>query len=111
MFGTSPDTRGLCTYSDRTVSVWQWRPGCGFVEKAYSPLTHHKYMVTSVHFDGDATVLATSSLDGNTTLCDVEVTPSAAQTFGGNEKNSKKFSADGWVADYFRSFYGYILCV
>lgn len=60
-------------YSDRTVSVWEWRSGSGFVEKSYSPLSHHKYMVTSVHFDGDATVLASSSLDGNTTLSDVKV--------------------------------------
>lgn len=55
------------------MSVWEWRPGSGFVEKSYSPLSHHKYTVTGVHFDGDATVLATSSLDGNATLCDVEV--------------------------------------
>lgn len=59
--------------SDRTVSVWEWRSGGGFEEKSYSPLTHHKYMVTGVQFDGDATILATSSLDGSTTLCDVEV--------------------------------------
>jgi len=64
-----------CDYrcSDRTVSVWEWRSGHGFEEKSYSPLTHHKYMVTGVQFDGDATLLATSSLDGSTTLCDVEV--------------------------------------
>jgi len=30
-------------------------------------------MVTGVQFNGDATILATSSLDGSTTLCDVEV--------------------------------------
>lgn len=59
-------------HSDRKVSVWEWQSGRGFVEKSYSPLTHHKYMVTSVQFDGDATILATSSLDGNTALCDVE---------------------------------------
>ncbi|KAL4149687.1 hypothetical protein QTP88_003568 [Uroleucon formosanum] len=58
--------------SDRTVSVWEWRSGRGFEEKSYSPLTHHKYMVTGVQFNGDATILATSSLDGSTTLCDVE---------------------------------------
>jgi len=63
------------------VSVWEWRSGRGFVEKHYSPLTHHKYMVTNVQFDGDATVLATSSSDGTTTLCDVEVSPQKIWTF------------------------------
>ncbi|XP_025206512.1 WD repeat, SAM and U-box domain-containing protein 1-like isoform X2 [Melanaphis sacchari] len=58
--------------SDRTVSVWKWRSGRGFEEKSYSPLTHHKYMVTCVQFNEDATILVTSSLDGSTTLCDVE---------------------------------------
>jgi WD40 repeat protein len=65
--------RDYCCRSDRTVSVWEWRSGHGFEEKSYSPLTHHKYMVTGVQFDGDANILATSSLDGSTTLCDVEV--------------------------------------
>ncbi|XP_050534733.1 WD repeat, SAM and U-box domain-containing protein 1-like isoform X2 [Daktulosphaira vitifoliae] len=58
--------------SDRTVSVWKWCSGQKFVEESYSPLTHHKYMVSSVQFNGEGTLLATSSMDGNIALCDVD---------------------------------------
>lgn len=37
-------------------------------------------MVTSIQFNGDSNVLATSSLDGSTMLCDVEVSPKYPNT-------------------------------
>ncbi|XP_060839716.1 WD repeat, SAM and U-box domain-containing protein 1-like isoform X4 [Rhopalosiphum padi] len=83
--------------SDRTVSVWEWRSGHGFEEKSYSPLTHHKYMVTGVQFDGDANILATSSLDGSTTLCDVE-TGRVVHTFVQNSCGGIRSSC--FVANY-----------
>uniref|UniRef100_A0A1B0D8Q3 Aminoacyl-tRNA synthetase class II (D/K/N) domain-containing protein n=1 Tax=Phlebotomus papatasi TaxID=29031 RepID=A0A1B0D8Q3_PHLPP len=34
--------------SDKTVRVFRWVVGSGFVEESFSPLTGHKYGVTSV---------------------------------------------------------------
>lgn len=34
--------------SDKTVRVWRWNIGNGFVEESFSPLLGHKYGVTSV---------------------------------------------------------------
>ncbi|XP_050428558.1 WD repeat, SAM and U-box domain-containing protein 1-like isoform X2 [Adelges cooleyi] len=75
--------------SDKTVSVWKWCASQGFVEMSYSPLTHHKYMVTSVQFDVDGTLLATSSLDGNSALCDTD-TGRVVHTFVHNSRSGVK---------------------
>lgn len=34
--------------SDKTIRVWKWNVGVGFLEEGYSPLMGHKYSVTSV---------------------------------------------------------------
>lgn len=35
-------------FSDKTVRVWRWNVGKGFVEEIFSPLLGHKYGVTCV---------------------------------------------------------------
>ena len=35
-------------FSDKTIRVWKWISGDGFVEEPFSPLKGHKYGVTSV---------------------------------------------------------------
>lgn len=34
--------------SDKTIRVWRWNVGCGFLEESFSPLLGHRYGVTSV---------------------------------------------------------------
>lgn len=38
----------FCYRSDKTIRVWKWHVGCGFLEESYSPLLGHKYGITSV---------------------------------------------------------------
>lgn len=56
--------------SDKTVRIWSWKAGQGFVEVPFSPLRDHKYGVTCVHFSPYGTMLATGSIDGNAILWD-----------------------------------------
>ncbi|XP_069690703.1 WD repeat, SAM and U-box domain-containing protein 1-like [Periplaneta americana] len=56
---------------DKTVRVWEWSPGEGYVDMAYSPLMGHKYGVTCIRFSPQGTMLATSSVDGSTMLWNV----------------------------------------
>ncbi|PSN46100.1 hypothetical protein C0J52_02299 [Blattella germanica] len=56
---------------DKTVRVWEWKVGDGYVELPFSPLMGHKYGVTCVRFSPQSTMLATSSVDGSTMLWNV----------------------------------------
>ncbi|GFG40879.1 hypothetical protein Cfor_08909 [Coptotermes formosanus] len=56
---------------DKTVRVWKWSAGEGYVDMSYSPLTGHKYGVTCIRFSPQGTMLATSSIDGSTMLWNV----------------------------------------
>jgi WD40 repeat protein len=58
---------------DKTVRVWEWNVGEGYVDMSYSPLTGHKYGVTCIRFSPQGTMLATSSIDGSTMLWNVRV--------------------------------------
>lgn len=60
-------------YSDKLVRVWEWMKGQGFVEASYSPLSGHRYAITSVRFSPLATMLASSSSDGSTILWNARV--------------------------------------
>ncbi|KAK9504366.1 hypothetical protein O3M35_010714 [Rhynocoris fuscipes] len=53
---------------DKTVCVYKWKQGLGFVETSYSPLLGHKYSVTCVRFSPLAPMLASASVDGHTLL-------------------------------------------
>lgn len=57
---------------DKKVIVCQWKPGLGFVETSYSPLSGHKYSVTCVRFSPTSPILATASVDGHTILWDIK---------------------------------------
>ncbi|XP_017783076.1 PREDICTED: WD repeat, SAM and U-box domain-containing protein 1 isoform X2 [Nicrophorus vespilloides] len=54
--------------SDKTVRIWEWSPGAGFVEKSFSPLRGHKYGVTSVKVSPQGSMVATASIDGTAIL-------------------------------------------
>jgi WD40 repeat protein len=63
-----------CIYCrDKTVRVWEWNAGEGYVDMSYSPLIGHKYGVTCIRFSPQGTMLATSSVDGSTILWSVHV--------------------------------------
>lgn len=55
-------------FSDKTVRVWDWEVGSGFVERPISPLLGHKYGVTCVRISPQGSMLATSSIDGTVVL-------------------------------------------
>lgn len=57
--------------SDKTVRVWRWNVGKGFVEEVFSPLLGHKYGVTCVRVSPQGGVLASASVDGTVILWDV----------------------------------------
>ncbi|KAF5304797.1 hypothetical protein FQR65_LT07814 [Abscondita terminalis] len=54
--------------SDKTVRVWRWLPGSGYVEHSYSPLKGHKYGVTCVRVSPQGSMLASTSIDGTAVL-------------------------------------------
>jgi len=58
---------------DKRIRVWEWQTGSGYVEAYFSPLTGHKYGVTSVKVSPQSTMLATSSIDGTTLLWNLRV--------------------------------------
>jgi hypothetical protein len=47
------------TYSDKTVRLFKWQAGDGFVEQESSPLTGHKYAVTKTQFSPKVTQFMT----------------------------------------------------
>ncbi|XP_073986233.1 WD repeat, SAM and U-box domain-containing protein 1-like isoform X2 [Rhodnius prolixus] len=53
---------------DKSVCVYEWKQGLGFVETSYSPLVGHKYSVTCVRFSPLLPILASASVDGHTNL-------------------------------------------
>ncbi|XP_059616079.1 WD repeat, SAM and U-box domain-containing protein 1-like isoform X2 [Phlebotomus argentipes] len=57
--------------SDKTVRVFRWQVGSGFVEESFSPLIGHKYGVTSVRMSPQGGVLASSSVDGSIILWNI----------------------------------------
>ncbi|XP_055313045.1 WD repeat, SAM and U-box domain-containing protein 1-like isoform X2 [Sitodiplosis mosellana] len=57
--------------SDKTIRVWKWHVGCGFLEESYSPLLGHKYGITSVKVSPQGGVLASASVDGTMILWDL----------------------------------------
>ncbi|XP_060523216.1 WD repeat, SAM and U-box domain-containing protein 1-like isoform X2 [Cylas formicarius] len=54
--------------SDKTVRVWDWTKGAGYVERHNSPLSAHKYQVTCVRVSPQGSMLATASVDGTALL-------------------------------------------
>ncbi|XP_077283056.1 WD repeat, SAM and U-box domain-containing protein 1-like [Arctopsyche grandis] len=69
---TSCDFAAGCSLAsgsmDKTVRIWEWKPGLGYVEMSFSPLCEHKYGVTYVSFSPQGTMLASCSRDGSTIL-------------------------------------------
>ncbi|XP_059476045.1 WD repeat, SAM and U-box domain-containing protein 1-like isoform X2 [Neocloeon triangulifer] len=57
--------------SDKSVRAWEWSPGHGYREVAFSPIGHHTYGVTDARFSPQGTMLATSSIDGCTVLWNI----------------------------------------
>ncbi|XP_055688032.1 WD repeat, SAM and U-box domain-containing protein 1-like isoform X2 [Lutzomyia longipalpis] len=57
--------------SDKTVRVFRWIVGSGFVEENFSPLLGHKYGVTSVKMSPQGATLASASVDGSIILWNV----------------------------------------
>ncbi|KAL1513281.1 hypothetical protein ABEB36_002707 [Hypothenemus hampei] len=54
--------------SDKTVRIWDWVQGSGYVERPQSPLRVHKYQVTCVRISPQGSMMASSSVDGTTLL-------------------------------------------
>ncbi|XP_050306256.1 WD repeat, SAM and U-box domain-containing protein 1-like isoform X2 [Anthonomus grandis grandis] len=54
--------------SDKTVRIWDWHKGSGYVERPNSPLRAHKYQVTCVKISPQGSMMATSSVDGTALL-------------------------------------------
>ncbi|KAJ8966312.1 hypothetical protein NQ314_003577 [Rhamnusium bicolor] len=54
--------------SDKTVRIWDWIPGSGYVQRSNSPLKGHKYQVTCVRISPQGSMLASSSVDGTAVL-------------------------------------------
>nr|CAI5824458.1 unnamed protein product [Callosobruchus analis] len=85
--------------SDKTVRVWDWQPGSGFVERQNSPLKGHKYQVTCVKISPQGSMLVSSSVDGTTVLWNVH---SCAKLFtmsqiNGNPVRVCRFSPDSAI--------------
>ncbi|XP_048514135.1 WD repeat, SAM and U-box domain-containing protein 1-like isoform X2 [Athalia rosae] len=81
---------------DKRVRVWEWQKGLGYVEAEYSPLSAHKYGVTSVKVSPQCTMLASASIDGTTHLWNLR---SGARIHtmvqaGGEAVRACKFSPD-----------------
>lgn len=58
--------------SDKTVSVWTWKTGCGYVQTFYSPISEYKYGVSCVLSLPNEAVFVTGSFDGGVLLWDTE---------------------------------------
>ncbi|XP_039298056.1 WD repeat, SAM and U-box domain-containing protein 1 [Nilaparvata lugens] len=85
---------------DKSVCVWEWKPGLGFVDTTYSPLTGHKYSVTSVRFSPEGSLLASASIDGTAIVWNVK-TGESITTFvhsGGNGVRTCCFSKNNFLA-------------
>lgn len=54
--------------SDKTIRIWDWTPGEGYMERSISPLLGHKYQVTCVRVSPQGAMLATASVDGTAVL-------------------------------------------
>ncbi|XP_044265114.1 WD repeat, SAM and U-box domain-containing protein 1-like isoform X1 [Tribolium madens] len=54
--------------SDKTIRLWEWVRGSGYVERSYSPLRGHKYQVTCVRISPQGAMLASASVDGTAIL-------------------------------------------
>jgi WD40 repeat protein len=64
-----------CVYkfSDKTVRIWDWVPGSGYVERSDSPLRGHKYQVTCVRISPQGAMLASASVDGTAILWNLQL--------------------------------------
>ncbi|XP_066142356.1 WD repeat, SAM and U-box domain-containing protein 1-like isoform X2 [Euwallacea fornicatus] len=54
--------------SDKTIRIWDWINGSGYVERQQSPLRAHKYQVTCVRVSPQGSMMASASVDGNALL-------------------------------------------
>ncbi|CAH0551749.1 unnamed protein product [Brassicogethes aeneus] len=54
--------------SDKTVRIWDWVPGSGYVQRVTSPLRAHKYQVTCVRISPQGSLFASASVDGTAVL-------------------------------------------
>ncbi|XP_076268665.1 WD repeat, SAM and U-box domain-containing protein 1-like isoform X2 [Rhynchophorus ferrugineus] len=54
--------------SDKTVRIWDWIKGSGYVEREKSPLRSHKYQVTCVKISPQGSMMASASVDGTALL-------------------------------------------
>ncbi|XP_045483233.1 WD repeat, SAM and U-box domain-containing protein 1-like isoform X2 [Harmonia axyridis] len=72
---TTCDFAANCTLvtgsGDKTVRVWDWVPGTGYVERSNSPLKDHKYNVTCVQASPQGFMFASASVDGTAILWNV----------------------------------------
>lgn len=60
-------------FSDKTVRIWDWVPGSGYVERSDSPLRGHKYQVTCVRISPQGAMLASASVDGTAILWNLQL--------------------------------------
>ncbi|XP_063919485.1 WD repeat, SAM and U-box domain-containing protein 1-like isoform X2 [Zophobas morio] len=54
--------------SDKTIRIWDWVPGSGYVQRSDSPLKAHKYQVTCVRISPQGAMFASASVDGTAIL-------------------------------------------
>ncbi|XP_019872433.2 WD repeat, SAM and U-box domain-containing protein 1 isoform X2 [Aethina tumida] len=60
--------------SDKTVRIWDWVPGSGYVQRHLSPLRVHKYQVTCVRVSPQGSLFASASVDGTAVLWNLHFT-------------------------------------
>ncbi|KAL3286662.1 hypothetical protein HHI36_001161 [Cryptolaemus montrouzieri] len=56
---------------DKSVRVWDWHPGEGYVQRSNSPLKDHKYNVTCIQASPQGFMFASASVDGTAILWNV----------------------------------------
>ncbi|XP_044744374.1 WD repeat, SAM and U-box domain-containing protein 1-like isoform X2 [Coccinella septempunctata] len=56
---------------DKTVRVWDWVPGEGYMERSNSPLRDHRYNVTCIQASPQGFMFASTSVDGTAILWNV----------------------------------------
>ncbi|KAK9884031.1 hypothetical protein WA026_004964 [Henosepilachna vigintioctopunctata] len=56
---------------DKSIRIWDWSPGEGYIERANSPLRDHKYNVTCIQASPQGFMFASASVDGTAILWNV----------------------------------------
>ncbi|CAG9766318.1 unnamed protein product [Ceutorhynchus assimilis] len=64
----SPNFTLVTGSSDKTIRIWDWHKGTGYVERQNSPLRAHKYQVTCVKISSQGSMMASASVDGTALL-------------------------------------------